>query len=67
MSSSFLPVTDAVFQAEMLRRVGRIDMRTDSSPSTAVVCFSSYMLPKTVTMLLVFGPVTLLCGTFLCI
>ena len=31
--------------------------------------FSSYKLPKTVTVttLLLFGPVTLLCGTFLCI
>ena len=40
---------------------------TDASPRTAVVFFSSYKLPKTakVTMLLLFGHVTLLCGKFL--
>ena len=47
-------VTDAVFQAEMRQRVvrtGRIkDRRTDASPRTAVVFFSSYNLPKTVTV-----------------
>ena len=41
--------------------------RTDASPRITVVYFSSYKLPKTVTvtMLLLFGHVTLLCGTFL--
>ena len=51
----------------MLRRVGRTGRLTDTSPRTAVDFFSSYKLPKTVTvtMLLLFGHVTLLCGTFL--
>ena len=66
-------MTESVFQAEMWRRVGRTDRRTnrrtDASPPTAVVFFSSYKLSKTVTvtMLLMFGPVMLLCGTSLCI
>ena len=40
---------------------------TDTSPYTIAVFFSSYKLPKTltVTMLLLFGPVSLLCETFL--
>ena len=42
-------------------------MRMDAFPCTAVVLFSSYKLPKivTVTVLLLFGLLTLLCGTFL--
>ena len=48
---------------------GRTGRRTDASPHTAVVVFSSYKLPKTVTVttLLLFGHVTLLCRKFLCI
>ena len=59
-------VTNAVFRAEMLQRVGRTDRRTDASPHISVVFFSSYKMPKTVTVttLLLFGHVTLLCGTF---
>ena len=43
------------------------DRREDRHFSIAAVFFSSYKLPKTVrvTMLLLFGPVELLCGTFL--
>ena len=43
------------------------DRRTDTSPHITAVLFSSYKLPKTllVTTLLLFGPVMLLCGTFL--
>ena len=50
-----------------VRRVGRTGGRTDASPCTAVVFFSLNKLPKTVTVttLLLFGHVTLLCGTFL--
>ena len=51
------------FQAEMWRRVGRTGRRTDTSPRITVVFFSSYMLPKTVTVttfLTLFGPVMLL-------
>ena len=46
------------------RRVSRTGRRTD-----AAVFFTLYKLPKTVTVttLLLFGNVTLLCGTFLCI
>ena len=67
VSKSFLPVTDAVFQAEMWRIVDRTGGRTDASPLISVVFFSLYNLPKTVTitMLLLFGHVTLLCGKFL--
>ena len=45
----------------------RTNRRTDTSPHITAVFFSSYELKKTlpVTMLLLFGPVTLLCGTFL--
>ena len=45
----------------------RTNRRTDTSPHITAVFFSSYELQKTlpVTMLLLFGPVTLLCGTFL--
>ena len=59
--------TDDVFQPEMGRRVSRTDRRTDASPRISAVFFSSYKLPKTftVTTLLLFGHVTLLCGTFL--
>ena len=59
----------AVFQAEMWWRVGRTGGGTDSSPRIAAVFFSSYKWPKTVTVstLLLFGPVMLLCGKFLCI
>ena len=66
VSSSFLPVTDAVFWAEMWQRVGWTDMMTDTSPHITAVFFSSYKMPKTlpVTMWLLFGPVTLLFGTF---
>ena len=41
--------------------------RTDASPRTVVIFFSSYKLPKTgaVTTLLLFGHVNLLCGKFL--
>ena len=51
------------------RRVGRMGGRTDTSPHTSVVFFSSYKMPKTVTVttLLLFGHVTSLCGKFLCI
>ena len=40
-------------------RVGGTGRRTDASPVTAVVLFSSYKLPKTVTVttLFLFGPV----------
>ena len=40
---------------------------TDTSPRITAVFFSSRKVLKTlpVTMLLLFGPVTLLCGTFL--
>ena len=53
------------FSAEMWGGVGR----TEASPRISAVLFSSYKLPKTVTVttLLLFGQVTLLCGTFLCI
>ena len=56
VNKSFLLVTDAVFWAEMWQRVGR----TGGG-------FSSYKLQKTVTVttLLLFGHVTLLCGKFL--
>ena len=62
-------MTDAVFRAEMLQRVGRTGRRTDAAPHTAVGFFFPHKLPKTVTVstLLLFGHVTLLCGTFLCI
>ena len=56
---------DAFFRSEMWLRVGRTGGRSDASPGTSDVLFSSYKLPKTVTTLLLFGPVTLLCGTFL--
>ena len=80
VSSSILPGTDAIFQAEMCQRVGRtdritdrmIDRMTDTSSCITAVFFSSYKLPKTVTVTMLwllfysyFGPVTLLCGTFL--
>ena len=44
-----------------------IGERTDASPRSAVVFFSSYKLQKTVTVttLLLFGHVTLLCGKLL--
>ena len=46
--------------------VGRAE--DGASPHTVVVFFPSYQLPKTVTvtMLLLFVHVTLLCGKFLC-
>ena len=52
------------FRAEMWRRVGRTDWGTDASPRISVVFFSSYKLPKTVTVttLILFGHVKLLCG-----
>ena len=55
-------MTDAVFRAEMWQRVGRTGGRTDISP-----CITEVFLPKTVTVskLLLFDHVTLLCGTFL--
>ena len=45
----------------------RTDRRTDTSPHTSAVFSSSYKLPKTLTVstLLLFGHVTLLCGTYL--
>ena len=64
----------------MCQRVGRtdritdrmIDRMTDTSSCITAVFFSSYKLPKTVTVTMLwllfysyFGPVTLLCGTFL--
>ena len=66
-AGSFLLVTDAVFQAEMWQIVGRTGGRTGASPLISAVFFSSYKLPKTVTVntLLLFGPVMLLCGKFL--
>ena len=57
-------VTGAVFQVAMWWRAGRTDSRTDrrmdSSPRISAVFFSSYKLPKTVTVtrLLLSGPVT---------
>ena len=50
-------------------RVDRMDWRTNASPRISEVFFSSYKLPKTVTVttLLLFGHVMLLCGKFLCI
>ena len=41
----------------------------DNSPHLTATFFSSYKLPETwtLTTLLLFGPVTLLCGTFPCI
>ena len=47
--------------------LGELDRRTDTSPFIIVVFFSSHKLPKTltVTTLLLFGHVTLLCVTFL--
>ena len=50
-------------------KVRRTDRMTDTSPRTTVVFFSSYKLSKTlpVIMLLLFGHVTLFCGTFLLI
>ena len=55
----------------MWRRVGRTDgrtdKRTDASLHISAVFFSLYKLPETVTVtvLPLFGHVTLLCGTFL--
>ena len=50
-------------------RVGRTGGRTEASPPISAVFFSSYTLSKavTVTTSLLFGHVTLLCITFLCI
>lgn len=47
--------------------VGRTGGRTDTSPRTALLLVFSYNLPKTVTVttLLLFDHVTLLCGKFL--
>ena len=52
----------------MWGRAGRTGGRTDASPCTAAVFFSSYKLPVTltVTTLLLFSSATLLCGTFVC-
>ena len=44
--------------------VGQVGGRTDASLCTTAVFFSSYKLPKTVTLL--FGYVKLLSGTFFC-
>ena len=41
-----------------------IERMTDNSPRITAVLFSSYKLLPVATLLL-FGPVTLLCGTFL--
>ena len=59
----------------MLGRVGRTDKRTDrrtdsstdNSPCITAIFYSSYKFPKTVTVtqLLLFGSVTLICVTFL--
>ena len=60
-----------LFWAKVWWRVGgtdrMTDRRTDTSPHITAVFFSSHKLPKTllVTTLLLFGPVTLLRGTFL--
>ena len=64
---SFLPVTDTVFREEMWWRLGRTGGRTDPSPCITAVFFSSYKVPKTVTVttLLLFGHVTLLYGIFI--
>ena len=58
-----VPVTDTVYRAEIWWGVGRTGGRKDIQ----LRYFS--LLPKTVTVttLLLFGSVTLLCGTFLCI
>ena len=63
-------MTGAVFRAEIWERVGRTggrtDRRTDASPCTAVVYFFlKSRKTVTVTTLLLFGCVTLLCGKFL--
>ena len=71
ISTHSLPVTDVVYQAEMWFRVGRTDRgtdrRTDASPRTAVVFVFLISAAKDSYRYYVtsFGPVTLLCGTFL--
>ena len=55
------------FQVEMWRRFGRTDRRTDRRTDTPPPISAVFFLPKTVTvtMLLLFGHVALLCGKFL--
>ena len=67
VSSSFLPVTDSVLRAEMCKEVvGRADGQTLVHIQLWYF-FSSYKLPKTVTVttLLLFGHVMLLCGKYI--
>ena len=64
----FLLVTNTFFRWKCEEEsVGQAGGRRFSMYSCGI--FSSYQLPKTVTVttLLLFGPVMLLCGTFLCI
>lgn len=56
--------TEAVFQAEVWRRVGTSDSVTATSPHIHLPFFPSYKFPKPLpaTTLLSFGPVMLPCG-----
>ena len=56
-----------LFQAKMFQRVCRTERMSDTSSRVTAIFFSSYMLPKVqlVTMILLFGHMMLLCGTFL--